>query len=465
MRRRSLTTRLTVSHLLVTLAGVALLGATLLALVQRSQRDQTLANLTAQAQVYAAYAGEVATTTDTLRAIAPDLARRFSIAPDSVLRILAPNGAVLYASRDLGSFPSSVALPLLTNPLPIQPIAREADRRFVAQRIVRGDQVIGVVELSQGMNRERALQKQLLGALLWGTAIALIGAAIVGHLLARSLVRPLHRLSRVATAIAGGDTRTRSEDRSRDEIGQLAAQLNSMADELQAQLAEVERLADARQQFYRAVSHELRTPLTAIRGTAENLEDDATPEQRESLAIIQAEAARLQRLVEELLNPRETPPAPLRRQRPVDLTALVGEVGLIMQPRAERSGVALTIDAAPCLAVLGDGDRLKQAILNLLDNALTWTPPGGSVGIVAAGMGGAVQLTIHDTGPGIPPELRANVWERGVSGSGGQGLGLALVRDIVTAHGGAARIGDGPGTTIAITLPLLTAAPRPLPLV
>jgi len=455
MRRRSLKTRLTWSHVLVTLCGLILLGAALLALVQRSERQQMLAGLTAQAQVYAVYASELATDSNTLAGIAPNLIRRFNPPPDTAVRVLAPNGTVLFASRDLGTFPSRAAVPLLTNPLPIQPVALERGRRFVAQPIVENNQTIGVIELSQSVARERALLGLLLLALLPSAALALAGAALAGHILARSLVRPLNDLGHVATAIATGDDAARSDDHSRDEIGQLAMRLNSMADELQARLAEVERLADARQQFYRAVSHELRTPLTAIRGTAENLEDEARPDQHADLQVIQAEAARLQRLVEELLQPRDSAPAPLRRRQPIDLSALIGETGRIMQPRAERAGVSLTVVAPPRLRVAGDHDRLKQALLNLLDNALTWTPPGGSVRLEAHVEQMEVCIVVRDSGPGIAPELREHVWERGFSTTNGQGLGLALVRDVVAAHGGSAMVLDTQPTTIAIRLPML----------
>ncbi|HEY0601555.1 MAG TPA: HAMP domain-containing sensor histidine kinase [Herpetosiphonaceae bacterium] len=455
MRRRSLKTRLTLSHVLVTLGGLILLGVALIVLVQRGQRADMISNLTAQAQVYAVYASELATDSNTLAVVAPTLVQRFNPPPDTTVRVLAPNGAVLFASRDLGNFPSRAAVPLLTSPLPIQPFALEHNRRFVAYPVVRDAQTIGVVELSQTVVRDRALLGLLLLALIPSAAFALAVAGVAGHLLARSLVRPLSDLRRVATTIAGGDTTARSTDRSDDEIGQLAARLNTMADELQTRLAEVERLANARQEFYRAISHELRTPLTAIRGTAENLEDDASPEQQADLQIIQTEAARLQRLVDELLQPRDSTPAPLRRRQPIDLSELIAEAGRIMQPRAERAGVLLTATSEPGLSILGDRDRLKQALLNLLDNALTWTPPGGSVALSACTDRSDTRIEVRDSGPGIAPELREQVWQRGFSTTNGQGQGLALVREVVTAHHGTAIIQDQLPNRIELRLPLL----------
>ncbi len=162
----------------------------------------------------------------------------------------------------------------------------------------------------------------------------------------------------------------RSDDASRDEIGLLAAQINQMAGDLAARLAQVEQLAATRQEFYRRVSHELRTPLAAIRGTAENLEDDASAEQLASLTVIQTEAARLQRLVNELLEPGEHQLVPIRQRRPIDLVALARECVALLQPRAERAGIMLQLTAAAPATVVGDRDRVKQAVLNLLDNSL-----------------------------------------------------------------------------------------------
>lgn len=455
MRRYSLQTRLSLSHALVTLAGLLLLGATLVALVGNAQRETTLTTLGQQAQVYATYATSVAADTQTLSSLAPTLSAYVALAPDTVLRVMAPDGGVLYATGDLGRFPSNAALPYLNPPLPIQLVAPETERRFVAVPVARNAQPIGVIELSQPVQRERDLVRQLLGALVPSVLLALGGAALGGHLLARTLVRPLHHLGRVARAVTRGDLQSRSADHSPDEIGQLAIQLNQMTDELQARLGQVEQLADARQQFYRSVSHELRTPLTAIRGAAENLDDDALPDQQASLQIIQLEAARLQRLVEELLHPRDDAPLPMRQRQPLDLQILVEEARQIMLPRAHRVGISLRATSTS-MQILGDDDRLKQALLNLLDNALWWTPAGGKVVIEAHPDGDQARVLVCDTGPGIQPSLRSQVWERGISGSGGQGLGLALVRDIVHAHGGSVALLDGPGTIIELRLPLAT---------
>ena len=111
---------------------------------------------------------------------------------------------------------------------------------------------------------------------------------------------------------------------------------------------------------------------------------------------------------------------------------------------------------------MGDRDRLKQALVNLLDNALKWTPPGGEVRIDLAAERGSSSLliTVADTGPGVPAPLRTTIWQRGTRGvDGGQGLGLALVHEVVAAHGGTVRLLDGPGTAVELRLPSEPAAP------
>jgi signal transduction histidine kinase len=214
-------------------------------------------------------------------------------------------------------------------------------------------------------------------------------------------------------------------------------------------MTRIKELEQARARFFRTISHELRTPLTAIRGMLENLRDDARPDQRGPLATLDEETARLARLVNELLRPPADGTLPTER-RPVDLGLLASELCALQQGRARRAGIALHCTIAPDTPTIrGDRDRLKQALLNLLDNALKATSAGGEVRVSVQPAAGsqqpAVITSVEDSGPGIPAELRERVWEHGVSGAalgleetGGAGLGLALVREIVAAHGGRA---------------------------
>lgn len=459
LRRRSLATRLTWSHLLATAVALLLLGGALFWLLLRNQSAQATATLSAQASLYAAYAADLAPATAILEGVADRIVHRFPPQPGTIVRIFATNGALITADRSLGQFPSRAVQPFVSSQAPVLPLAPRG-RRYVAQPVMQGGQPIGIVEVSSDITPELGFRRQLLLALLLASTIALLGALLLANLLARNLARPLVDLQRVASAIAAGDWQTRADDCRGDEIGQLGREINRMAADLQLRFKEINRLAETRREFYRSVSHELRTPLAALRGMAENLEDEATPDQQRSIAIMQAETARLQRLVDELLAGGEGELVLLRERRPIELSGLAAGVVELMQPRATRAGVRLDFKSNTHGAINGDQDRLKQALVNVLDNALKWTPPGGEVHITvtATSLQNRPTLTIAvaDTGPGIPPELQATLWGRGARGTGGgQGLGLALARQIVEAHGGAARLGAGPGAVVEFTFPLV----------
>lgn len=456
MRRASfsLTGRLTLSHLLATLSALLLLGGSLIGWIARSQRLQTVASLITQAEVFRAYALTLATDRNSLSAQAPAIAGRFPTPLDITVRIFDVNGSAL-VTTPLGQFPSRVARVYVRNILITPPVGERDDRRYVAVPLDVAGQTIGIIELSQSIERETRLLRQLVVTLLVAGSLALAGAAVLASLLARGLTRPLRHLGGVAARIAAGDLATRSPNTSHDEIGQLAGEINRMAAELQTRIAQVEQLAATRQQFYRSVSHELRTPLTAIRGMAENLEDDAIPTQYAALRVIQDETARLGRLVEELLQPGAYAVEPMRQRQPLDLAALARECCTLMQPRAARGGVRLDYTLPATATLRGDRDRLKQTLLNLLDNALKWTPPGGTITLAGERHKHSYTLLIRDTGPGIAADLRPHIWERGVHGSdGGQGLGLALVREVVVAHNGSVRLLDEPGTAIELSFKL-----------
>ncbi len=380
VRRRSLTTRLVFSHLLATATALVVLSGLVVGLLAYNLRAETLASLQARASVYAIYAADLAPTPTLLRAMASTVVARFPTEPDTVVRIFGTDGTLLSADVGLGPYPSREARNYIANQLLVLSSAA-GDRRYLARPIVRDGTTIGVVEVSRSLAAERRPVRNLLLLLVPGGTLALIVATLLALGLARGLLRPLRSLRQVARRIADGDLAARSGDYREDEIGQLAATIDQMAADLGQRIDEVERLAVTRREFYRSVSHELRTPLTAIRGLAENLEDDATDAQVHSLGILQAETARLERLVEELLAGGDAFLEPARRRHRLDLTALVQSVVDLMRPRAERSGVVLRFTATAPTHISGDADRLRQALVNLLDNALKWTPAGGKIDV------------------------------------------------------------------------------------
>jgi two-component system phosphate regulon sensor histidine kinase PhoR len=239
-------------------------------------------------------------------------------------------------------------------------------------------------------------------------------------------------------------------------------------------ISEIKRLETMRRDFVANVSHELRTPLTAIRGYAETLLggalDDAA-RARQFVGVIDRHSERLSRLIDDLLtlSDLELGKSPLKKEA-VALESLVDEVLDVLREKAERGRVTFVKQLPTDLPLLlGDGDRLQQVLINLADNAVKYTPPGGSVTIAAAvtanGGAPAVEVTVSDTGSGIPadeiPRLTERFYRVDKARSrelGGTGLGLAIVKHIVQAMGGKLQIAStvNVGTTVRFSVPSWT---------
>jgi signal transduction histidine kinase len=231
-------------------------------------------------------------------------------------------------------------------------------------------------------------------------------------------------------------------------------------------LRELER---GRTAILRRLGHELRTPLTALRTVLANLSDTAPPEHAAALAAAEAEAARLGRLVEEMLAISRGRTAATLDQRPIDLGTLGATTCALFAGRAARLGVALQgpDPAAAAVVARGDPDRLRQVLVNLLDNALRHTPPGGHIAVGVQAHDGPAVLTVRDDGEGMDAQTSRWAFEPYYQGSeaaggaparatGSSGLGLAIVREIVSAHGGTIALDSAPGagTTVTVRLPL-----------
>jgi two-component system phosphate regulon sensor histidine kinase PhoR len=232
-------------------------------------------------------------------------------------------------------------------------------------------------------------------------------------------------------------------------------------------ITELRRLERLRTEFVASVSHELRTPLTAIRGFSETLLNGALEDRAAAehfLRIIDDEARRLSALIDDLLDLSRLE---LKRANlnivTFALGPLVESIATCLKPRLEKAELKLEITLAePDLSVQGDRDRIRQVLLNLIDNSIKYTPPGGRITVRAVRQGETVQVEVEDTGRGIPPEDLGRIFERFYRvdkarsrGDGGTGLGLAIVKHIVELHGGrvwaTSRLGKG--TTISFTLP------------
>jgi two-component system OmpR family sensor kinase len=296
----------------------------------------------------------------------------------------------------------------------------------------------------------------LLVVLIVGGVGTIVAAAVVGRLLAGRALRPIDTITQTALAISRADDLDKRIPQvgPQDEVGRLAATFNLMLDRL-------EKLFRAQQRFIADISHELRSPLTTIRGNVDllrrmNCVDDP------SLDAIQAESERMTRLVGDLMLLAQADAGqPIRRER-VELDTLMLEVFRQVRPLAE--GVELAIGEEDQAAILGDPDRLKQLLLNLVDNAIKYTPKGGQVTLGLRRAKGWAVLSVTDTGVGIPAEDLPHIFERFYRvdkarsrAAGGTGLGLSIAQWIVQAHGGRieAQSEPGKGTTFTVWLPRL----------
>jgi two-component system OmpR family sensor kinase len=309
-------------------------------------------------------------------------------------------------------------------------------------------------------------------------------AAMAWWTVRRSL-RPLVEVERTADSIARGDLSQRvPESDPRTEVGSLSASLNTMLGQIEesfraqeASEAEARASEERMRRFVADASHELRTPLTSIRGFAELYRQGAVPvgdDLDRAMGRIEGEAVRMGLLVEDLLLlARMDQQRPLRSE-PVDLLGLAADTVADAGAAAPDHPVALRADEGLGeLIVLGDEDRLRQVLANLVSNATSHTPPGTPVELGVAAEGGEAVLIVRDEGPGMDDESAARAFERFYRsdpsrtrepGRGGAGLGLSIVAALVAAHGGRVELATAPGegATFTVRLPLAGAGDVPV---
>ncbi len=297
-------------------------------------------------------------------------------------------------------------------------------------------------------------------ALLIAGGVALFAAVVLSLIFSRSVIEPVQAISEAAQRIAGGHYEERVPVRGADELSQLAARFNQMAQKLE----EVESM---RRRLIADVSHELRTPLTAIQGSMEGLMDGVLPATDETYQEIHTEAQRLNRLVDDLQELSRVEARAYELQvEPVEAAALIATVSKRLGPQAASRNVSLISEVPPNLpTIAGDQDRLIQVLTNLVGNALQYTPQGGSVTIAARRVEGEVQVSVRDSGVGIAAEHLGHIFDRfyrvdksrSRQTGGGSGIGLTIARALVEAHGGrlwAESGGDGKGSTFTFTVPV-----------
>jgi signal transduction histidine kinase len=300
------------------------------------------------------------------------------------------------------------------------------------------------------------LRRLLTDALLWALLVVL-AMATVGALVVRSLFRrALANVSDTATAIAGGDFTQRVKLTGRgDEFDQLAETINDMLDRMA-------RLMEGVREVSNAIAHDLRTPITRARTRLEDaaVHAESTAELRAAIERAITDLDGIVAVFQALLRIAEIEAGSRRAAfAGVDLAPLLADVADLYGPLAEEKGITLSVQAPDRLPTYGDRELIQQAVANLVDNAVKFSPPAGAVTLSAQTTPAGVEIAVADQGPGIPEAERERAGERFFRGekarnTPGSGLGLALVQAVAQLHGGSLRLLDAaPGVAAILTLP------------
>ena len=388
---------------------------------------------------------------------------------DKFFRLLDPEGR----PHTSGSPPRGDALPL-SGPARARALRGESTLETVAgpgaeplrvftMPIVRDGRVADIVQVGTSVRRAEAVLDRYLQTLLVLIPLGVGLAALGGAVIARIALRPVDEMTRTARRITAEDLSRRVErPGTGDEMERLAETLNGMLARLEAAFTQTRRFAaDA--------AHELRTPLAALRGGIEvALRAERTPEEyRRVLASSLEEVERLIRLAEDLLLLSRSSAGPDVTRAPVDLEPLLLDVFDVGARLGQAAGVSVRTDTMAPATVRGDATALRRALLNLVENAIKYTPPGGKVELGLTTGDGMAVVTVSDTGIGLDPADTDRIFEPFVRldaararGTGGAGLGLAIARSIAVAHGGmlAAESRPGAGSRFVLRLPLAPAA-------
>ncbi len=383
-------------------------------------------------------------------------------------QLLAPDGSILTAFGDpVGNDPmlgaADRAAALDGRPVTVTRalgVPRQAFR-LTARRVERKGEA-QVVVAGQSLQPVQASVRRVVVLLLLACPAALLATAAGGWWLARRALRPIAQITRSAESIGVDRLEERVvQPRTHDEVAYLARTLNTMLDRIQVGVEEQRRLvADA--------SHELRTPLAAMRAELDvTLRTDAHgPAARAVLLSTREEVDRMSRTVDGLLTLATVDEGLVLAPEPLELGPLAGAVIHGLRNVAEAAGVRVEQRHQPAL-VLADDQRLRQALRNVIENAIKFSPPGGTVTVTTERDGSTGRVAVEDEGPGIPEGDRRRVFDRfyradpaRTRATGGSGLGLAITRELVTAHGGAVWARDGArGALVVIALPALAEQP------
>lgn len=332
--------------------------------------------------------------------------------------------------------------------------------------------IVGAVQVIKPVDAVQNAVNQVGRYLILGTGLSLVLAALIGALLARSALRPIDAITQTASGITQtkdlGKRLAIVEDQS--EVGRLAATFNAMLDQIQL-------LFNTQQQLIADVSHDLRTPLTTVQGNIELLQRMASASQAgkppppevldtvpEILAEVEDETTRMSAMISDLLLLAQADSGALKvHRKPVEMDTLLLDVyrqTVRMAERRQGAGkIEVRLGSEDQALALGDRERLRQLLLNLVDNAIKYTPNGGVITLALEKRGSWVAVSVKDTGIGISPEDQERIFDRFYRADkargrqmGGSGLGLSIVKWIAEAHGGRVTVESEPGKGSTFTL-------------
>lgn len=355
------------------------------------------------------------------------------------VELLAGDGTRIWSLAQAGADPAMVAM---HNQMMGVPDLGAATARPVT---VNGQQVgTAVLRVPQAAlpAADAALRTSVNRALLGGALVAGAVALLVGLLIARRTTARVVELTAAADELAAGRRDRRAAVSSTDEIGELAASFNTMADAVQ-------REDELRRAFAADVAHELRTPLSILQSQLEAVQDGLVAPETEVIDSLHEEALRLGRLVADLETVAAADAASFTlERRELALTDLVADTVDGLAGHVAESGLEIVTDLDQ-VSVVADPVRLRQVITNLVTNATKFTPPGGTITLILRARDGSAELEVADTGVGIPADDLPRVFDRffrGAASTGrGSGIGLAVATELVTAHGGEISVASAPG--------------------
>jgi heavy metal sensor kinase len=456
-RRLPIRWRLTLWYTLLSAIGLLLLGAAL----YLGLRAALFESFEEQARSEAAFALNAVSVTNSQLHVTPDGMTELDH-DDHFVRLIDPSGQIVYQSETaLQDFPldqTSYRQALAGHSVyDVWPGNGEAIG-IVSQPVENGGEVVGVLQIGSTRGDTEEVLRIILLAFLIAGPIMLLLAAGGGYLMAGRALAPVRQITGLAATIDPTDLDARlALDLPDDELGQLAQTFDAM-------LARIERGFDQQRQFTADAAHELRTPLGFMRSQVDVAlrRPRSAQEYQIALEALDGDIDRMTRLVTALLTVSRSESGQLALHRvTLDLQALLRATLASYEPLATERGLVL-VDESSAVSVQADADLLGQLLTNLIDNAFTHTPAGGSIAVGCASEPEQVRLWVADTGAGIAPEHQERVFDRfyrvdaGRSrGSGGAGLGLTIARAIVEAHGGTISLQSavGSGTRIDVTLP------------